>query len=321
MAKHPLQSLQWAEFREKTGIKVIKLKNCQVFFHPLPKLPYTVGYLPKGPLPTEEEIVKLKKIGRKQKAIFIKIEPNLNFPPGQVDQQAKEFLLKYCRQGKDHFYRYTFQLDLTKSEAELLAGMKAKTRYNIRLAQRHGVKVVQDKSAKALAVYLQLMWETTQRQGFLAHTKQYHRLLWETFKDTDIYHLFLAKYQDKILAAAVFFVYDRVLYYPYGASSNEYRQVMAPYAIFWEAIKFGKQRGCKIFDMWGCLGPNANPTNPWFGFHRFKAGFGGQLVESIGAYDLVIRPNLYCAYLVADQLRSWWLKSKRFLRRWQREAK
>jgi len=311
VAQHPLQSQEWAEFRTKTGVKVVRLKNFQVFFHSMPKLPYTVGYLPKSALPTQKEFDELLKIGQQQKAIFIKVEPNLNFPAGRVNQQVRQFLLQSCRPGEDHFHRYTFQLDLTKPEEALLAAMKPKTRYNIRLAERRGVKVIPDKSAQAFATYLQLMWATTQRQGFYSHTRQYHRLLWETFKDTDIYQLFLAKYKNKVLAAYVFFVYDQVLYYPYGASSREHREVMAPHALFWEAIKFGKQKNCRLFDMWGSLGPEADPQDPWFGFHRFKAGFGGQLRESIGAYDLVINPWLYRVYQIANKLRWVILKLKK----------
>jgi len=318
LAAHPLQAWEWGEFRTKTGVKVIRFVEAkhtyQITFHPIPKLPYTIGYLPKSDPPTAGALKKIRQIGREQKAIFIKLEPNLNFPADQTankQTKAKQSLLRHCQPGKNHFHRYTFQIDLAKSEDEILAAMKSKTRYNIRLAERRGVKIIQDKSKKAFEIYLRLMWKTTQRQGFYAHTKKYHRLLWETLKDTDIYHLFLAQYQGQILAAYVFFIFNRVLYYPYGASTREHREVMAPHALFWQAIKFGKSKGCRIFDMWGSLGPDAKPTDPWSGFHRFKAGFGGRLMESIGAYDLVINSQLYPLYRLANRFRWALLRLRR----------
>jgi lipid II:glycine glycyltransferase (peptidoglycan interpeptide bridge formation enzyme) len=101
------------------------------------------------------------------------------------------------------------------------------------------------------------------------------------------------------------FVYKDTLYYPYGASSSEHRETMASNLMMWEAIKFGKNLGLKKFDMWGALSPNPDPKDPWYGFHRFKQGYGPELVEFIGSYDLIINPMLYQLYKIADKIR--WL--------------
>jgi lipid II:glycine glycyltransferase (peptidoglycan interpeptide bridge formation enzyme) len=121
-------------------------------------------------------------------------------------------------------------------------------------------------------------------------------------------HLLTAGYQGKTLATWILFVYKDTLYYPYGASSNEHRETMASNLMMWETIKFGKKLGLKKFDMWGALGPNPDPKDSWFGFHRFKLGYGGELVEFIGSYDLVINPILYQAYKITDKLRWIFLK-------------
>jgi len=304
---HPIQSWEWGEFRKKTGIEVLRLGvfdedklkvGYQLTVHPLPKLPYTIIYFPKGPMPDKIMLETLKKIGRQKKAIFVKLEPNVKAP------QGKEFLLANgCRVGRPLFTRFTFQLDLTKTEEQLLSEMKPKTRYNIRLSQRHGVEVVEDNSSRAFEIYLKLLLETTRRQRFYAHTPSYHRLLWETLSPTDIYHLFLAKYKGEVLAAYIFFTFNKVLYYPYGASTRTHKEVMAPYALFWEAIKFGRQKGCQVFDMWGTPGPNPDPRDPWFGFHRFKEGFGARLVEFVGSYDLVLNRFFYPLFNLANTLR------------------
>ncbi len=324
---HPIQSWEWGEFRKKTGIEVIRLGvfdgdelkvGYQLTVHPLPKLPYTVIYLPKGPMPDKIMIESLRKIGLEKRAIFVKLEPNVGVDYEQFQKSAwekvREFLLANgCRVGRPLFTRFTFQLDLTKPENQLLAEMKPKTRYNIRLSQRHGVEVVEDNSPKAFKIYLKLLLETTRRQRFYAHTPSYHRLLWETLSPTDIYHLFLAKYKREVLAAYIFFTFNKVLYYPYGASTRDHKEVMAPYALFWEAIKFGKQKGCQVFDMWGTPGPNPDPSNPWFGFHRFKQGFGAKLVEFVGSYDLVLNPFFYSFFNFADTLRWKFLRFRAHL--------
>lgn len=318
LVDHPLQSWEWGEFRKKTGHKVIRLgvfdgkkikAGYQVTVHPIPKLPYTIIYFPKGPLPDKMMLKALTKIAQQENAILVKLEPNVG-----VQTKVKDFLLKNnCQVGQPLFTRYTFQLDLTKTEDQLLSAMKSKTRYNIKLSQRHGVKVVEDNSPKAFDTYLRLLWETIERQGFYAHTKNYHRKLWQTLKPAGIYHLFLAKYQNEVLAAYVFFTFNKVLYYPYGASTRHHREVMAPYALFWEAIKFGQKQGCHTFDMWGSLSSEPNPKDPWLGFHRFKKGFGGQLIEFIGTYDLVINSQLYPFYNLANKLRWGFLRLKSWL--------
>jgi len=327
VVNHPLQSWEWGEFRKKTGVDVVRLgvfdpdlkAGWQVMFHPLPKIPFTVGYFPKGPMPDKLMLESLVKIGQQKKAIFIKLEPNVGsiYQRGlSANKQIENFLVtEGCRPGKSLFTRFTFQLDLTKSEEEILAKMKPKTRYNIRLAQRKGVKVVEDNSSQAFEIYLKLLEETTRRQRFYAHSPSYHRLLWETLAPSGIYHLFLAKYQGEVLAAYIFFTFREGLYYPYGASTRTNREVMAPYALFWEAIKFGKKMGCKFFDMWGALGPNYDSNDPWLGFHRFKEGFGPDLVEFIGSYDLVLNFPGYFLFSFFDRLRWRALRFLAYFRR------
>lgn len=311
---HPLQSEEWGKFREKTGIKVIKADSFQLTIHKIPHTNWTIGYLPKSSLPTEEIITDLKKIGKDENCIFIQLEPkverisNLEFRISSLGLKPSAHPL---------FTRFNFELDLTKSEEELLKNMHPKTRYNIKIAQKHGVKIIEDNSDKAFEGYLKLTKETTKRQGFFAHTQSYHRLMWESLKsqksDTDklTAHLFLAKYKKKILVAWVLFVYKDTLYYPYGASSTEHKETMASNLMMWEAIKYGKRLGLKKFDMWGSLGPNADKNDSWYGFHRFKQGYGPRLVEYVGSYDLVIKPYLYKLYILADKIRWAILKIKK----------
>ena len=306
LTTHPLQSWDWGEFRKKMGQKVERLDSFQVFFHQVPHLPYTIGYFPKGPMPTKGIIDTLKKIGKKHKAIFIKLEPNVKkFQISNFKFQIKRLSLK---PGKPLFTRHTMIIDLTKSEEELMAGFHSKTRYNIRLAQRKGVKIIEDNSEKAFNQYWQLMKETTKRQRFFAHNKIYHQKMWQTMQPAGIAHLLKATYQNEVLASWILFSFNNVLYYPYGASSYKHRNVMASNLMMWEAIRFGKKKGCQTFDLWGTPGPNPNPNDPWYGFHRFKIGYNPQIIEFIGTYDLVLKPHLYRFYKLINKFRWTLLK-------------
>lgn len=336
---HPLQSRQWGEFRKKTGIKVIQGRNFQITIHKIPFTSWTIGYLPKGPMPSEQMIRELEKIGKEAKCIFIQLEPNVikNYELRLMNQEKdlnselKNFEAiihdsRFMIQPSAHplFTKYTFILDLTKSEEELLKNMHPKTRYNIKVALKHGVKVVEDNSDEAFETYLRLTEETTKRQNFYAHTKNYHRLMWETLRnqkfDTNKLsaHLFLAQFRPPnsdirplTLAAWILFVYKDTLYYPYGASSSLYRETMASNLLMWEAILFGKKLGLKKFDMWGALSNNPNKNDPWYGFHRFKEGYGPKLIEFVGSFDLIINPLLCEVYKILDKVRWTLLKIKK----------
>jgi lipid II:glycine glycyltransferase (peptidoglycan interpeptide bridge formation enzyme) len=337
VVSHPLQSYEWGEFRKKTGLRVIRkgffekntlISAFSLTLHNIPKTQWFIGYLPKGDLPTAELIIELKKIGRDERCIFIQLEPNV-----EKTSTAKEDITQLGLIPAAHplFTKYTFALDLTQSEEDLLRGMHPKARYNIRVAQRHGVEVIEDNSPEAFESYWQLMEETTKRQHFYAHTKQYHKLQWEVFHAQKSFqshsekkassskqnfydelssHLFLARYRGKVLTAWTLFVFGDTLYYPYGASSSEFRETMHSSLMMWEAIQFGKKLGLKRFDLWGALGEQPNRSDPWFGFHDFKRKFGPAHVEFVGSYDLVLSPFLYPAYTFVDKLRWLYLKLK-----------
>ena len=332
LVSHPLQSYEWGQFREKEGIKIIRrgffkgnklVNGFQLTIHKIPRTNFTIGYLPKGDMPTQELIDELKQIGKKENCIFIQLEPNiktdisdntLNSSQGISLGQLSTLNLQPA--AHPLFTKYTFILDLTKSEDELLTAMHPKTRYNIKVAKKHNVQVKEDTSQKAFDAYWKLTEETTERQKFYAHTKHYHELQWQTFShgtDTNqlTSHLFTAEYDGKILTTLLFFVFHDTLYYPYGASSNEHRNVMHSSLAMWEGILFGKKLGLKKFDMWGAMGENPDPNDPWFGFHDFKRKFGPEHVEFIGSYDFIINPLAYQGYKVADKLRWLYLRMKK----------
>jgi lipid II:glycine glycyltransferase (peptidoglycan interpeptide bridge formation enzyme) len=316
LVSHPLQSFEWGEFRKKTGVTIIRTETFQFSIHTIPYTPFTIGYFPKGEMPTKETIEKLRKIGKENKCIFIQLEPNVVGAPN-ITTQMKNFGLVHA--AHPLFTKFTFMLDMAQSEEDLLKNMHQKTRYNIRVAEKHGVSIIEDNSDEAFEEYLKLTQETTKRQGFFAHTEKYHRLMWETLRsnqdklsnNTLTAHLFLAKYKNETLAAWIVFVFKDTLYYPYGSSSSKFRETMASNLMMWEVIKFGKKLGLKNFDMWGALSSEPSKNDPWYGFHRFKEGYGPKLVEFVGSYDLVLSRPLYEVYKLADKARWTLLKLSR----------
>lgn len=318
LAAHPMQSWEWGEFREKTGLSVTRLgrykegklvETAQISWHKIPKLALYVGYWPKGIIPSREMLEAVKREAKIKKAIFITVEPNVLMKNGEKKLKALKsgFDLK---KGRALFTKWSFWLDLTKSEEELLKEMKPRTRYNVRYAERKGVSVIEDNSKEAFDEYWKLTEETTKRQGFYAHTKQYHEQMFETLGKSGVAHLFRAVHEGKTLTTWIVFVLNKILYYPYGASTREGSNIFPSDAMMWRVIKFGKEKKCQLFDMWGSPGPDPKPSDPWFGFHRFKMGYGAKLVEFVGTYDLVVNPVLYPLYRAGNELRWFILKLK-----------
>lgn len=323
LAVHPLQSWEWGEFRRAMGQRVERLgvfddqgqlrSVWQILFSDLPVGGYTVGYVPRGPEPIEEIFPALRDLGQRYNALFIKMEPNI-FAPAEA-KEPFPFLTKLladheCREGRPLFTPYTFQLDITQDENTLFENCKSKTRYNIRLARRKGVEIVEDTTETGLNDYLKLLAETTSRQRFYAHDDQYYRTMFSKFQQSGHLRILKAVYQGEVITAWILFFFNGVGYYPYGASSRQHRDVMANNLMMWEALMLAKREGLRTFDMWGSLGPNPDPNHKWYGFHRFKEGYSGELVQSLGSYDYVLNFPLYSLFNLANQVRWGWLRLK-----------
>lgn len=304
LVTHIMQSWQWGEFRKSLGIPLQRygifergrLKTAfQISFHKIPALRGFVGYLPKGPFPSEELAEALKKISKDKNCVFIKTEPDIEKDtPGKIDKDFKKSL-------KPLFTKYNFVLNITPSEEELLKNMHSKTRYNIKVAAKKRVRIEISDGKSALDTYLKLYFDTTKRQGYFGHNENYHTKVWDTFTKTNQLK-FVIGYLDKTpLVAWMLLIFKDKLYYPYGGSSPLHRDTMASNLVAWEAIKLGRSLNLREFDMWGALGPDADPKDSWYGFHKFKSGYGGRLVEYLGSFDLVSNMPIYYAFNLVDK--------------------
>jgi lipid II:glycine glycyltransferase (peptidoglycan interpeptide bridge formation enzyme) len=291
IATHPLQTSAWAEFRQKWGNEVVETKFGILTLHKLPFTSHKIAMFEKGPAPTKTMLTDLKKIGKERNLVFIKLEPNCVKSDKLVKLVQSEGIIA----GRRLFTPTTFWIDLTPSEEDLMKSFSSKTRYNIRLAQKKGVTVKEDDSDKAFERYLDLTRETVSRQGFYAHTEKYHRLMWDILKKAGIAHLLTATYQGEIITTWILFTWKNFLYYPYGASTEKHKEVMANNLMMWGAIKFGKKMGLTTFDLWG--------REEGKGFTKFKEGYNPKVIEFLGTWDLVINKPLYAVYKIAEWIR------------------
>ncbi len=306
LAVHPLQSWEWGEARKEMGLEVIRLgefvgrKLTNVFQLTVHKIPYTdwsTGYLPRSPFPSKQTLDFLGDYSQKHNIISVKLEPYTN---KELKITSRFPLIK---SKSPIFPEWTQIIDLKQNEEQLLKKMKPKTRYNLRLAQKKGVSVKEQSDEQGFEIFLRLYFATTKRQNYYGHDINYHRAIWSHLK-LKIAHLLIASYQDIPLAAYELFHFKNGLYYVYGGSSEQHRNVMAAQLIMWESIKFGQKVGAKYLDMWGSLEPSYSPKHPWAGFTRFKEGYGGKFVKLVGSYDLVVNEIAYKIFALGYNLRN-----------------
>lgn len=281
---HILQSPEWGQFRTKTPNvkKVLRVSGCQIFIHKIPYLPWTVAYLPR---PEKiENLEEIKEACKKERAVFIKIEPIK--PIANTQYPISTPVLP----------QHTIYIDLTQSEERLLANMHEKTRYNIRLAEKKGVRVSEGQN---LENFIDLLEKTEGRQGFYSHPPQYYQTLWETLRPAKMVYLLSAD----SMAAIMLLAYKDTLYYAYGGFDPKYREFMAPSLLHWEAIKLGKKLGCKIYDMWGSYQKKPNELDLWWGIYRFKKGFGGREITFPPTFDVPLS-SLYSLYPLLEKFRG-----------------
>ena len=339
-----LQSWQWGEFQKDAGKKVWRLgileeasggrltAAAQIIES---DLPFGANYLycPRGPVfgkfEVKEErlevfdalIGEIKKIAGKGRSLFLRIDPpwETNLASGVAYRENPRYFRKSPNeiQPKD-----TLILDLTKTEEQLLSEMKQKTRYNIRLAEKRGVEIlVASEPEKYLPEFWELIEETSRRNEISSHDEKYYRKMLKALRGSNSgkddsktvpvlnSRLYLARYENRIIAANIALFFGKLAVYLHGASSDRYRNVMAPYLLQWKQIKHARETGCRTYDFWGITVNDEKET--WRGITRFKMGFGGKEKRYIGAFDLPFDKVKYDLYIGAKKAAGFLRKMKR----------
>src|SRR5215212_5404367 len=275
---HLLQTGEWGELKAAFGWKPARIVSgsvgVQILFRKLP-LSFTVGYAPKANFDQSlwSEIDFVCKKNHK-----LRISPHNIQPPRTIIVGIKE------------------------NEEEILARMKQKTRYNIRLAEKKGMTV---RAWDDIASFHRMMFLTGERDGFGIHSREYYQRAYELLHPKGMGELLLAEYEGKPLAALFVARNGNRAYYLYGASTDEERNRMPTYLLQWEAMKWAKAHGCKEYDLWGVPDEDEATLEADFekrqaglwGVYRFKRGFGGELKRARQAIDRVYNPLLYWVYL------------------------
>jgi peptidoglycan pentaglycine glycine transferase (the first glycine) len=311
-----LQTTPWGDLKSRFGWSAERIAltspsqvivaGAQILYRRLPLGLGTLAYIPKGPLvdwgDAEEtaQLVTLNRVTRARGAIALTIEPNLPDTAEYADRLTRAGFVPGAATVQP---RRTLLVDLTPDEADILAAMKSKTRYNIRLAARKGVTVRRGAAAD-VETFNRLMAITGARGRFGVHSPPYYHAAFELFDQAGRVALFLAEYQGEPLSGLMAFALGHTAWYFYGASSDAHRNLMAPYAVQWAAMCWAKARGCTTYDLWGVPDEEeetletqfAQRSDDLWSVYRFKRGFGGQLTRALGAWDRVYRPLRYRLY-------------------------
>ena len=311
-----LHSWQWADFQKSLDNKVFRLGviNGQgqlqaaalLVKHELP-FEYNYLYCPRGPIINVLKVddlnslfAEIKKIGKEEKSFLIRVDP-----PWSVGNEKRLTDSGFRKGDYEVQPKCSLVVDITKNEEEILSGMKQKARYNIGLAQRKGVKVRISSEISDIENFWQLIKQTSNRDGFAPHPKEHYKKMFEILSQGGSVKLFLAEYDNKIVAVNMVSFFGKVCTYLHGASSDMYREIMAPYLLQWAVITEAKKSGLEFYDFGGVNGQTfQNPK--WEGITRFKTGFAPEVKprEYVGSFDLILNPVVFATYKFVKQIRG-----------------
>jgi len=275
----------------------------------------SILYAPKGPLLdwTNESLRirvlnDLQSFAKQQGAIFLKMDPDVvlgtGVPEGvddAIDNSGQSVMSELKRRGWEYAsdqiqFRNTVLIDLNPTEEEMLARMKQKTRYNIRLAEKKNV-VLRVGTKDDLGNLNKMYAETSVRDGFVIRDEGYYQTVWNLFMNSSepTCGPLIAEVDGEPVAAIFVFYFAGRAYYVYGMSRNVHREKMPTYLLQWEALKRAKAKGCTVYDLWGAPEVFDESDSLW-GVYRFKEGLGGKVVRTLGAWDFAPSLLWYTLY-------------------------
>jgi lipid II:glycine glycyltransferase (peptidoglycan interpeptide bridge formation enzyme) len=333
-----LQSWQWGELKNRWGWRASRLAwqvdsrwvaACQVLLRDEGKfgLRLRVAYAPRGPLLNWQNdtlsytvLASLRHWAKQKGAFVLKVDPEAMLGWGVPDsaddqpQPSGSALQAHLTQHGWHDspfqiqFRNSMWLNLQTDAESLIQSFKQKTRYNIRLAERKGVQVRQAQLTD-LPHLFDLYAETAQRDGFVIRSRAYYLDVWQTLLESGSGVALLAEVDGQWVAGVVLTRSAGRVTYMYGMSRTQFREWMPTYLLQWRAIEYAQQQGCHTYDFWGAPEVFAESDSMW-GVWRFKEGFRGQVVRTLGAWDAPIQPLLYAAYTQLMPRLLAWMKGR-----------
>ena len=309
--KHPkghfLQSPEWAKLKSEWKNEVVLSEDkdgnikgaMSILIRKLPYINSSIMYSPRGPVcdihdkETFQDLVNgAKELAKKYNAFIFRVDPDIPDSDEEFKKIAQEVGFKLKENVKDFSEviqpRYVFRLNVKdKTEEELLKSFHEKTRYNIRLAGRKGV-TIRDGNREDLKDFYKIMQETGNRDNFLIRPLEYFEKMYDCM-GKDYLRVIMADYNGKPISGAIAIYYGNKVWYLYGASSNQNRNVMPNYLVQWEMIKWALEKKCDIYDFRGVSG-HVDEHHPQYGIYKFKKGFNGDFVEFVGELYMVFKP-------------------------------
>lgn len=344
-AAHLLQTWEWGSLKKIAGwsAQFLVWRNegelpgamAMVLVRTLP-MPWRltglkVMYIPKGPILDWQDAElrrqvfdDLAQVAKQNKAIFLKMDPDFilgkgfpgsdDFAENPLGEQVLEELHDWgWMYSSDQIqFKNTVEIDLRPGNEALLAQMKQKTRYNVRLAMRKGVLVRVAGEEDFDGLY-DMYAQTSLRDGFVIRNRVYYISLWQVFLRAGMLTPLIAEYEDSALAGLMLFHFGGKCWYIHGMSVDLHREKMPNYLLQWEAIQRAAELGCQSYDLWGAP-DHFSEDDPMWGVFKFKQGLGGQVVRTLGAWDLPVRPFWFRLY--SQILPRWldWMRRKGFAR-------
>jgi len=321
-----LQSDSWQKFQGSVGNKIYKIATvgflANIIEHKLP-LVGKYFYIPRGPIFRSEKKSKAEINQSLDKLFALAKKNNAGWIRVDLDNEAKLLFFRKNSEFKivkaPHNMQPSqiFLLDIAKNKEELLKEMKAKTRYNIRLAKRKGVTCkaydISDKEfTKNFEKFLDLVEKTASRKGVRFHSRKYYQKMIKVIPKKNL-KLYIAKYQGKLIVANIVIFYGETATYLHGASADKYKNVMAPFLLQWKIILDAKESGYKKYDLGGVevkdavSGKKEAKGGNWQGITRFKLGFSETTrpLEFPGSYDIILNRKKYLAYKTFHKVTSY----------------
>ncbi|OGY85273.1 MAG: hypothetical protein A3F54_00190 [Candidatus Kerfeldbacteria bacterium RIFCSPHIGHO2_12_FULL_48_17] len=315
-----LQSWEWGEFYQAQGVEVLRVgvfEGDKLFLSALLLrqalfMGWGYWYCPRGPLLKEGVRDAMQaKVWRcwldwvaaeasKHKIMFLRCEPNEALPSA-----VKNFTVPRWVQPP-----LTRMLDLTQGEAALLAGMKQKARYNLRLGQKKNITVREDHSDGAVESFFETASATSAAHGIRSHELDYYKTMVATFARRNMVRLFLAEYEGQVAAAALCVFYGNTAVYLHGGSFHEYASFMPSYVLQWQALSAARAAGIRFYDFGG-VAPADDPKHLLAGVTRFKTGFGGFEYAFPYRYEIVYASGLYRWFRALKKVRALFIKRLR----------
>ncbi len=299
-ARHNWQAAHWlwAEGRQPRAAALLLTRRAGL-------LPAQVAYVPKGPLLNYDDLPLLERVlgdleaqARRQGAILLKIDPDVRADRPQGTPVVELLRRRDWRFSPEQVqFRNTMLLDLAPDPDDILAQMKSKWRYNIRLAERREV-AVRPGSVDDLPLLYELYRETAQRDQFIIRPESYYRDAWGSFIEAGLAHPLIADVEGQAVGMVILFRLGQRAWYMYGGSRSVHRETMPNHLLQWAAICWAREQGCTVYDLWGAP-DTLDESDPMWGVYRFKEGFGAQWASHIGAYDYAVNRPLYWFYTTA----------------------